>query len=115
MKMMMATRNNTLPPTPLPSRGSHAHLVQDAGEGVGGVALKGELAVLAGWALRPGLLEEDTRHAVPLARPHRVHLQGDVGGRLGGWSQEQQQNIQPEMTCIVVVALLFIFVSNPMI
>ena len=58
--------------------------MQDAGEGVGGVALEGELAVLSRRPLRPGFLEEDARHAAPLPRPHRVDLQGDVGGRLGG-------------------------------
>lgn len=65
-----------------------ADLVKDAGEGASGVALEGELAVLAGCALGAGSLEQHAGHAVPVIGPDGVGLHCYVGGCLDG-QQEQ--------------------------
>lgn len=59
-----------------------ADLVKDAGEGAGGVAFEGELAVLARQALGARPLEQHAGHAVPVVGPDGVSLQRDVGGHL---------------------------------
>lgn len=59
-----------------------ADLVKDAGEGAGGVAFEGELAVLARRALGAGPLEQHAGHAVPLAGPDCVGLHRYVGRHL---------------------------------
>lgn len=62
--------------------------MEDAGEGAGGVAFEGELAVLAGCPLWAGPLEQHAGHAVPVVGPDSVGLQRYVGGCLEG-RQEQ--------------------------
>lgn len=72
-----------------------AHLDKDTGEGTGGVALKGELAVLTVRALRAWPLEQHAGHAVPVGSPDRVGLQRDVGGCLG-WRDGGQKEAELE-------------------
>lgn len=62
--------------------------MKDAGEGAGGVAFEGELAVLAGVGTGAGPLEQHAGHAVPVVGPDGVGLQCNVGGSLRGHGEQ---------------------------